>query len=209
MANSPKDQPIDNASTHDGLDGEDKASNATDSTTKDSTKEEVAEYPPPAQGALVMLALLLALFLSALVNHRSLVFVCDINSNTHRLTQPGPHNHRNRHPSSHRRIRLTRRHRLVRKCLSSHIVLLHTLPRPRLHLLSSEVRLPLAHRGLRDRIGSMRFCTQLGGFHHWPCDRRNGCCGHDVWRHGPHDQRDPFGEKAGVDGRCGCDAWCC
>jgi hypothetical protein len=104
MAISQQDQPLDNASTHDGFDGEDKASNATDSTTKDPTSEDVTEYPPPAQGAMVMLALLLALFLSALVSHRTLVFICDINSDTHQLTPLGPHNHRDRHSSSHRRI---------------------------------------------------------------------------------------------------------
>jgi hypothetical protein len=205
MAQSQLHQPLDKASIHDGLDGEDKASSAAGSTTKDAAKEEVAEYPPPAQGALVMLALLLALFLSALVSHRSIIYICDIESNTHQLTQPGPHNHRNCHPSSHRRIRLPRRHRLVRKCLPPHLVLLHALPRPRLHLLPSEIRLPLAHRGLRDRVGSMRFCAELGGVHRWPCDRGHGCCGHDVWRHGSHDQCDSFGEEAGVDGRCRCD----
>jgi hypothetical protein len=68
MAQQQLHQRLDNASIHDGFDGEDKASNATDSTTKDPTSEDVTEYPPPAQGALVMLALLLALFLSALVS---------------------------------------------------------------------------------------------------------------------------------------------
>jgi hypothetical protein len=72
MADSQTDQRLYSASIHDGFNGQDKASNTTDSTTKDPTKEEVAEYPPPAQGALVMLALLLALFLSALVSQQAL-----------------------------------------------------------------------------------------------------------------------------------------
>jgi hypothetical protein len=71
MANSQQAQPFDDASTHDGFDGEDKASVAAGFTTKDSTSEQAVEYPPPAQGALVMLALLLALFLSALVSQQS------------------------------------------------------------------------------------------------------------------------------------------
>jgi hypothetical protein len=86
-------------------------------------------------------------------------------------------------------------------------MLFHTLPGPRLHLLPSEICLPLAHRGLRDRIGGMRFCTEFGGFRHWTCDRRNGCCGYDVWRHGSHDQRYSSGEETSVDGCCWCDDW--
>ena len=41
---------------------------AAGATLEKATSEETVEYPPPAQAALVMLALLLALFLSALVS---------------------------------------------------------------------------------------------------------------------------------------------
>lgn len=43
-----------------------------DAVTKVATTEDKMEYPPPAQAALVMLALLLALFLSALVSRKTL-----------------------------------------------------------------------------------------------------------------------------------------
>lgn len=43
-----------------------------DPVTKVATTEDKMEYPPPAQAALVMLALLLALFLSALVSRQTL-----------------------------------------------------------------------------------------------------------------------------------------
>ena len=43
-----------------------------DAVTKVVTTEDKMEYPPPAQAALVMLALLLALFLSALVSRQTL-----------------------------------------------------------------------------------------------------------------------------------------
>ena len=49
----------------------DEESQTAGASLEKATTEETVEYPPPAQAALAMLALLLALFLSALVSQRS------------------------------------------------------------------------------------------------------------------------------------------
>jgi hypothetical protein len=49
----------------------DEESQATGAPLEKAKTEDTVEYPPPAQAALAMLALLLALFLSALVSQRS------------------------------------------------------------------------------------------------------------------------------------------
>lgn len=90
-------------------------------------------------------------------------------------------------------------------------MLLHPLPRPRLHLLLPQARLPRAHRGIRDRVSRMWLRSVVGGFHYRPRDSRRGVCGHDVWRHGAYDQHASISEEAGLDGsywrgdgRCVC-----
>lgn len=71
MAKSQQDQSFDDARTSNDFNDKEHDSNTTDTkTTKDTIGEEV-EYPSPAQGALVMVALLLALFLSILVSQRA------------------------------------------------------------------------------------------------------------------------------------------
>ena len=50
----------------------DEESQAAGATLQKARTEEIVGYPPPAQAALAMLALLLALFLSALVSQCSL-----------------------------------------------------------------------------------------------------------------------------------------
>jgi hypothetical protein len=57
---------MDHSSTNISIDNDKRESIQTDSN-KDIPKEDAVEYPPPAQAALVMLALLLALFLTAIV----------------------------------------------------------------------------------------------------------------------------------------------
>lgn len=70
VAHSPS--PTSDASeTEDTLAGNDEESQAPGATLQKATTEETVEYPPPAQAALAMLALLLALFLSALVRQSS------------------------------------------------------------------------------------------------------------------------------------------
>lgn len=68
MAKSQLDQSFDDARTQDEFNNKDQGSNTTEPTEKDTPGEDEIEYPSPAQGALVMLALLLALFLSVLVS---------------------------------------------------------------------------------------------------------------------------------------------
>lgn len=87
-------------------------------------------------------------------------------------------------------------------------MLLHTVPRPHLHLLLPEVRLLVPHRCVRDRFRGVRLRTELNGVHHRTSDLRRGCRGADEWRYGAHDQCDSVGEEAGVDGCCWRDYGC-
>lgn len=57
--------------TEDTLAGNDEESQAPGATLQKAITEDTVEYPPPAKAALAMLALLLALFLSALVSQSS------------------------------------------------------------------------------------------------------------------------------------------
>ena len=119
-----------------------------------------------------------------------------------KLTMSGSHHHRNSPTRSDRRVRFHQRHRLVWQRFPPHFLLLHDIPRSHLHFLLSEVRLPVAHRCLRDWISGMWLCTKLHGFHHRASHLGRGCRWTDEWRYGAHDQRDPTGEKASVGGRC-------
>jgi hypothetical protein len=67
-SHSQHSQPADNAEPEDLSNDSDEEPHEVGATLEKATTEETFEYPPPAQGALVMLALLLALFLSALVS---------------------------------------------------------------------------------------------------------------------------------------------
>lgn len=171
------------------------------------SKEDTIEYPPPAQAALVMLALLLALFLTAIVRIPTTDQPSSKSQTLTKTTPTGPHHNRHRHPRSHRRIRLPGRHRLVRRGLSAHIMLLLPVPRPRLHVLLSETRLPVAYRRVRDWLGGLRICAQLDRFHRWARDTGCGCCGYDVRWNGVDDQRSPTGEETGLDGSRGSHDW--
>lgn len=182
----------------------DKESQPTEASLEKARTEDTVEYPPPTQAALVMLALLLALFLSALVSqhaHQRQTIV--------ELTTSGPHNHRHSPTSPHRRIRLPQRDRLVRKRLPPHLLLLHPLPRPHLHLLLTQIRLPVVDRSLRDRFGGMWLRAKLDGVHHRTSDLRLRRRRADERWHGPDDQCDSVGEEAGVDGCCWCYYGCC
>ena len=61
-------QSLDETETEHTPNDDDEDCHAAGATLEKATTEETVEYPPPAQAALVMLALLLALFLSALVS---------------------------------------------------------------------------------------------------------------------------------------------
>lgn len=77
MAEPQHDRSIDSGRTQEALDNTEKNMTTKDSLSKVVTTEDAMVYPPPAQAALVMLALLLALFLSALVSR--LIFAISYN----------------------------------------------------------------------------------------------------------------------------------
>lgn len=207
MAHSPsptfdEDEPEDTSNEND------EGSRAAGAPLEKAKTEDTVEYPPPAQAALAMLALLLALFLSALVSRRPLSRSVEPDGTIDGLTASGPNNHRHSLASPHRRVRFSERHRLVRKRLPPHLMLLHPIPRPHLHLLLAKVRLPVTHSSLRDRVRSMWLCAELDGFHRRESDLRCRCRRTDEWRNGTHDQCDSAGEEARVDGRCWCNYGC-
>ena len=68
LTHSQHSRSTDNAEPEDLSNDSDEEPHEIGATLEKATTEETYEYPPPAQGALVMLALLLALFLSALVS---------------------------------------------------------------------------------------------------------------------------------------------
>lgn len=70
MAHSPSPT-FDQDETEDTLNDNGAVSQAAGAPLEKAKTEDTVEYPPPAQAALVMLALLLALFLSALVSRSS------------------------------------------------------------------------------------------------------------------------------------------
>jgi hypothetical protein len=73
MAHSPSPA-FNEAETENTSNDNDEAPRATGAPLEKAKTEDTVEYPPPAQAALVMLALLLALFLSALVSPGSIPF---------------------------------------------------------------------------------------------------------------------------------------
>lgn len=204
MAEPQQNRSIDTGRTQDALDDTEKDMTSSDSLSKVVTTEDAMVYPPPAQAALVMLALLLALFLSALVSQRDSSLVALQQSEQVANVQAGSHNHSDSHTCSHGRVQLPQRHRVVRQCVPAHFMLLMPLPRSCLHLLSSEIRLCHSHRSLRDRVSSLRCRTQLHRLHYWSRHRRFGRSRNDVWRHGSHDQCSASREEAGLDGSCWC-----
>jgi hypothetical protein len=68
MTHSQDSRPLDSDEPEDVSDSKDEEAHAAEAPLDKATTAETVEYPPPAQAALVMLALLLALFLSALVS---------------------------------------------------------------------------------------------------------------------------------------------
>jgi len=71
VINSPSPSPtLDETETADTVNGKDEESQPAKAPLEKAKTEDTVEYPPPAQQALAMLALLLALFLSALVSQR-------------------------------------------------------------------------------------------------------------------------------------------
>jgi len=71
VIHSPSSSPaFDESQTADATNGKDEESQTAGAPLEKAKTEETVEYPPPAQQALAMLALLLALFLSALVSQR-------------------------------------------------------------------------------------------------------------------------------------------
>lgn len=73
MAQRQLAEPSEDARNEESFTKSDEVPNETGATLEKAITEEAVEYPPPAQAALAMLALLLALFLSALVSLQLLV----------------------------------------------------------------------------------------------------------------------------------------
>jgi hypothetical protein len=101
MAHSPSPT-FDGSETGDTPDNNDEEPPSVGAPLEKAKTEDTVEYPPPAQAALVMLALLLALFLSALVRPLPLSQHAQTHGTIDELTRPGPHNHRHSPTSPHR-----------------------------------------------------------------------------------------------------------
>lgn len=114
------------------------------------------EYPGPKQLAGIMVALFLAVFLTALVRlsqqnapHRSLLLTEVLFSIT------GPNNHIDRHSQNNRRLPLNQRHRLVWQCLSPHHLLFSAPHGSHLHFLHTEIRVSRHYPSVRNRVGDL------------------------------------------------------
>lgn len=104
MAHSPSPT-FDEDETEDTSNDHDEGSQVAGAPLEKAKTEDTVEYPPPAQAALAMLALLLALFLSALVSQSSLSRFVEPDETIDGLTASGPNNHRHSLASPHRRVR--------------------------------------------------------------------------------------------------------
>lgn len=149
------------------------------SGSDDGAKEPEPEYPTAFRLLLITIALCLCVFCVALVRYllpfSNMIIIGHGCLQYLEIVCIGQHNHCNCHPQNHRSIQLSRRCRLVWKCLLAHYLLRHPDVWQILYFLLYQMDLPPRSLDLRGRLIGLCCHAKLGRSDLRPCRCWSGC----------------------------------
>lgn len=178
------------------------AARTDDKPTEVAENEE--DFPTGGRLAILMVAILFAMFLVALVSyrHRSLRI-----QNEDKLTMVGSNNHRNRRSDDSKAISRPRRYHVVRQRIPVDQLRHPTVLGKGVHLLFHEDCLPRCNPNLRGRICFVWWCSQFERLHRRTSYCRSRVCGHLHWCHSNHCPDYSFAQASNIRWTDGLDLW--